>query len=282
MTDNVTLAYDDDTFRRYDPDGDDRTVTMPEAISAHYGVTYVIAHTGTANTIELSDGSTFLTLYPGEVGLAQCFSSDGTADWAGSKIVNAYTLTAAAIAEAEAASGVTIDGLRIMDSTIKPVAGGSAFVDLTAVATGEADLVLKDNLASAFEIREAANSYLILKTTNDAERITFGKIVAGAVTTVSMADAAHTLVLGTAGAAQTKLLGNIVVADPDSAGASENLQLPAAATLSGVELTIVNSGGEGIVVLGEAAATCITLDTAQHGKVVSNGTAWFGFMGAIT
>lgn len=162
-------------------------------------------------------------------------------------------------------------------------AGYDAFVDLSACATGEADVVLGDNLALALQIRQGANAYLDFITTNDAERIRAQKLLSyAAPTVVDMADAAHTLVLGTAGAAQTKLTSNIVLVDPNSGGASENFQLPAAASCAGLELTIINTGGEGIVVQGEAAATVITLDTAQHGKVVSSGTAWYGFMGGVT
>lgn len=87
----------------------------------------------------------------------------------------AGALTADTIAEETAATGVTIDGLRLMDATIKPAAGGSAFVDLTAVATGEADVVLKDNLALALEVREATNSYLAFVTTDAAESVAVGK-----------------------------------------------------------------------------------------------------------
>lgn len=282
MTDDLTLAYDADQFRRYDPDGSNRTITLPRALSIHHGITFVIAHIGTANTIAISDGSTILTLNAGDVALVQCFDAAGTSDWSAHRITSGGTSSADTISEVTSAAGVTVDGLRIKDAAINPVAGGAAFIDLTNVATGEADIILKDNLAIALEVREAANSYILVKTTNDAERITLGKIVATVQTTVDMADAAHTLVLGTAAANQTKLLGNVVVCDPNSGEASENLQLPAAAGLAGVELTIINSGGEGIVVLGEAAATVITLDTAQHGKVYSTGSAWIGFMGGVT
>ena len=205
-------------------------------------------------------------------------------------VMTANTLTAVSgsaiatntIAETTAANGVSIDGLRLKDAAVAPIAGGSAFIDLTACATGEADVVLADNLADAFSVREAANSYLRITTTNDAERITVQKVQALTVTTIDMADAAHALVYGTAGAGQTKLLGNLVVCDPNSGGASEDLTLPPEATSVGVQLTIVNSGGEGIVVKDDGGGTVITLDTAQHGLVFCDGTTWRGFMGAVT
>lgn len=50
-------------------------------------------------------------------------------------------------------------------------AGLSAVLDLSAAATGESDVILGDNLASAFEIREAANLYTTYVTTNGAELV---------------------------------------------------------------------------------------------------------------
>ena len=65
------------------------------------------------------------------------------------------------------------------------VAGGTYIIDLLASATGEAIVKLADNLASAFEIKEGANSYLKFVTTNSAETIVFGKpISAGAASWV--------------------------------------------------------------------------------------------------
>jgi hypothetical protein len=102
------------------------------------------------------------------------------------------------------------------------------------------------------------------------------------VTTVDMADAAHALVLGTAGAAQTKLLGNIVFCDPNSGGASEILTLPPEASSTGLVIYLFNTGGEGIVVNDDAAATVVTLDTAQHALLACDGTTWRGFIGGVT
>jgi hypothetical protein len=205
-------------------------------------------------------------------------------------VVTANTLTAVSgstiatntIAETTAANGVSIDGLRLKDAAVAPIAGGAAFIDLTACATGEADIVLADNLAIAAEFREAANPYLTFITTNDAERVKVQKPLVLGLQTIDMADAAHALVYGTAGAAQTKLVSNLLVVDPNSGGASEDLTLPPEATSTGVMLVILNSGGEGIVVKEDGGATVITLDTAQHGIVVCDGTSWRGFMGAVT
>lgn len=163
-------------------------------------------------------------------------------------------------------------------------AGGESYViDLGSSATGEALVKMADNLASAFEVKQSTNSYLKFVTTNDAERVTLGKVQAfPAPTVVDMADAALTLIYGTAGAAQAKVTSNVLLVDPNSGQASEILTLPPVATSVGVMLIIINTGGEGIVCKDVAAATIITLDASQHGLVVCDGTNWFGFMGAIT
>ena len=67
------------------------------------------------------------------------------------------------IAEVTAAAGVTIDGLLIKDERIQPTGSG--------IATGDAGITLKDNLASAFDVSEAANPYLVFCTTNSGEAI---------------------------------------------------------------------------------------------------------------
>lgn len=48
-------------------------------------------------------------------------------------------------------------------------AGWSAWADLSECATGEADIIVGDNLASALQIREAANVHWTFVTTNSAE-----------------------------------------------------------------------------------------------------------------
>lgn len=50
-------------------------------------------------------------------------------------------------------------------------AGFDALLNLAACATGEADIVLGDNLASAAMFREAANEYLSFVTTNSSEAV---------------------------------------------------------------------------------------------------------------
>jgi hypothetical protein len=284
LTGAVTVTAQSGNVLALDPGGASRDVTMPPEESCE-GAVFVFYNTADAaeNLVVKNDAAgTIVTIGRGESYIVACSGSAWTAIPMREVEGAAGLLSADTISELTAATGVTIDGLRIQDSTIKPAAGGSAFVDLTACATGEGDVMVADNLAIALEVRQSTNSILKVTTTNDAERITAGYIQATTPTTVAMADAAHTLVLGTAGANQTKLVGNLIFADPESGGASENLQLPAAASLSGVVLHIVNTGGEGVVVLGEAAATVITLDTLQHGWVASNGTGWYGAMGAVT
>jgi len=100
---------------------------------------------------------------------------------------------------------------------------------------------------------------------------------------IAMGDAAHTLlVTGTASSNQTKITSNVLIVDPESSGSTEDLNLPAEASCTGLLLIILNSGGEGIVIKDDGGSTKLTLDTAQSGLLFCDGTTWRGFMGAIT
>lgn len=114
-----------------------------------------------------TDGTSNTTLYTNTDGAGAWEAVEGGADF------GSGGLSADVIAESTGAAGVTVDGLLIKDSAIAPVVGGAAFIDLTAAATGEADVILADNLASAFQLREAATAYLTVVTTNDAEAVQF-------------------------------------------------------------------------------------------------------------
>lgn len=65
-------------------------------------------------------------------------------------------------------------------------------------------------------------------------------------TTVLMADAAHALVVGSAGAATTQLRGTVVDVDAESSGTSEMLLLPDEPLLPNVTLQFHNIGGEDV------------------------------------
>lgn len=77
----------------------------------------------------------------------------------------AGTIAVDTIAEATAAAGVTIDGLRIKDSALTPVAGATALIDASNVGTGENDMIVGANLADAYTIRTASLTYHKLATT---------------------------------------------------------------------------------------------------------------------
>lgn len=105
----------------------------------------------------------------GNVTAAGVISTTGTDDFGSAGI------KADVVAESTAAAGVTVDGLRVKDAAITPVAGGSAWADLSNCASGEGDIALRDNVADAMSVREAANLYLTFVTTNSSESIKLGK-----------------------------------------------------------------------------------------------------------
>jgi hypothetical protein len=107
--------------------------------------------------------------------------------------------------------------------------------------------------------------------------------LAEASVTVDMANAGHALVMGTAGAAQTKVTGSTCLVDPN--GGAQNLDLPAEASFGTGHLFIVNTANaaEAITVRDDSgASTIVTLAQNESGWVYCDGTAWRGFVGGIT
>jgi len=66
---------------------------------------------------------------------------------------------------------VTDGGGTVTHNALDFGAGFDSLMDLTACATGEADIILRDHMASALQIREAANLYLTCVTTNSSESV---------------------------------------------------------------------------------------------------------------
>lgn len=78
------------------------------------------------------------------------------------------TLTMDVISEATSGAGITIDGLLVKDERIQPTG--------STIATGDAGVTLKDNLASAWDYKQSSNVYLAFRTTDSDEAIVIGKI----------------------------------------------------------------------------------------------------------
>jgi len=72
---------------------------------------------------------------------------------------------------------MTISGAFTCDGAITFGAGNSAILDASGLATGEADIVIGDNLADALTIRQGANPYLTFVTTDSAEAINAYKVL---------------------------------------------------------------------------------------------------------
>lgn len=161
-------------------------------------------------------------------------------------------------------------------------AGSEAVLDATAQLTGVAGVNMTDNLADAFSLREAANAYLTLVTTNDLERVNVRKIFGLTSQTIDMADAQVALVLGTAGAGQLKLLGNLLFVDANS-GATEDLLLPPVASSAGMFVLIANTGGEDIILKDATdAITVATISTTECAFAICNGVVWLGGVVKLT
>lgn len=94
---------------------------------------------------------------------------------------------------------------------------------------------------------------------------------------LDMNDATVQLTVDTGATAGTLLTSNIMMVDPNSAGASEDLELPPEADVPGVVLWIYNTGGESIVVKDDSGVTTVdTIATTEWGVFFCDGTSWHG------
>jgi hypothetical protein len=76
------------------------------------------------------------------------------------------------ISEVTVGLGVTVDNLRIKDGAVYPIAGRTHFINLTDVQPGEGDILLANDYADAFAIRDNdANLFVTFVTTNSAKAV---------------------------------------------------------------------------------------------------------------
>lgn len=162
----------------------------------------------------------------------------------------------------------TDGGGTVVHSAIVVEAGHDVCLDVSACATGEADIVIGDNLASALQIREGANAYMTCVSTNSAERMEFDKRTNWPIATINMNDAAVVLTTAT-------FSGNVLLVDPESTGAGEDLTLPSPTTYRGFYLGM-NVGGENVVVKDHNGSTLFTAAGGRLFLLLCSGSAWVG------
>lgn len=151
--------------------------------------------------------------------------------------------------------------------TLKPAAGLSAYMDLSGNATGESDIVVADNLASAWEIRESANTLIKIATTNTLETIFTGSggtvvPVATSMARAAMADADATL-------SDAQHRGAIISMTP---GATRTLTTRTAAQLVAAYPGVAVGHAFPLYVSNLAAAQDIALAGGAGVTLVGNGT----------
>ena len=152
----------------------------------------------------------------------------------------------------------------------------SGFVwDLTGATTGAAYIGLTDNLASALALKVGSTAYLTFKSTTNAARVIFGKTIRlQPMTTVTIA-ANHTLVVGTAGANQTQIAGNVYYLD-NTSGSSKNLTLPAYSLLTDEPMVFLNGSANDVVIKDSAASAIVTATAGKITMVFNNGSGGLG------
>lgn len=190
---------------------------------------------------------------------------DGTADTSFYLKGPSGWVAVEAAGDASTVESLTVDGGSGAAITVE--AGFTSALDLSAMATGEGDILLGDNLASALQVREGANVYLTIDTTDSAEAVRIVKEpLLGAGANVETLAGAKTLTV--ADAIFQRL-------DPD--GSNRDVNLPAEASSTGKTYRIVNdaNGAEDLVVKDDGASTIVTISQNEAAWVVCDGTAWF-------
>jgi hypothetical protein len=108
-----------------------------------------------------------------------------------------------------------------------------------------------------------------------------GLFALNAAQVLDMSDATVQLTVDPGSTAGTVLTSNIMMVDPNSSGAGEDLELPPEADVPGVVLWIYNTGGENIVVKDDSGGTTVdTIATTEFGFFFCDGTAWHGMNAA--
>lgn len=181
--------------------------------------------------------------------------------------INGGTVDGAVIGGSSAAAGsfTTLLGTVVTASTslVTPL------LDMSGLLTGVGKWLLTNNLAIAARIADGVGDFITFQSTTAARFVKFARPWMDATaTTVNMAGAAHALVWGTAGAAQTSVTSRIIAV---TAGAGVPTLTPPDVTVGdGVELTILNASSTTFLVAGAA-----THRVYQNGSVTLVSTAGF-------
>lgn len=152
-------------------------------------------------------------------------------------------------------------------------AGATVFADVSAMADGAADIVIRDNVADALTIREGSNAYVTARTTDGAETLLLGRSVTFTAISITMAASPHALVFGTAGSNETKVIGNLILVN--AGAASRVLRLPPTADNSGLVLIVMNVSSDAFEIATSTGTTVVAAVAAGKGAIVgSNGSGW--------
>lgn len=133
--------------------------------------TFTQTATGDAENIALSVNSASSTSVGLSVSAAQITTvrTSGTVSGVKSSVTS-LTGDTAGVGYYAFEAAVTAGEAAADHIAFKVGAGFDAWLDLSAIATGEGDVIIKDNLADAFSIREGNNFYFSVVTTDSAER----------------------------------------------------------------------------------------------------------------
>lgn len=278
MSGNAVLVVSSVSNQAYNPNGSDRTVTLPAEASAA-GKIFRIKHIGTTKVITVRDDTptTIRVLAPGEEMIVCC---NGTL-WAELSYVSKMDVRA---------NTQTLSGDLVLVAT-SPVwqhlnpNGTPRNVTLPAEA---------DSTGLYFFVRNTASaSYLVVRddTPTNLRSVRPGETSAfscdgttwthvgtwGAFSSVAVVTLAGTRTL-------TPSSATVQYLNPD--GAARNVDLPAEADSNGLRFWIRNTGaGYALTVRDDAAATIATVNPGEWVDIICDGTDWVtlsrGSVGAV-
>ena len=224
-----------------------------QAATLHWDVNADVAGSGNAGgTWDSGITSNWSSAATGDVATTTFTDGDIAVFSAGTDGTGSWTVNVSGLVQA---GGITFE-----EDGSKTINGGT--IDATAIGA----------------TTPAAATMTTLATTGVT---TLGNRLALVAQSVNMADATRTLILsGTPSGAQTLLSGNVLIVDPASGGAGEDLILPLTASCTGLVLFIFSGGNQDVVVKNSSGSTVATIVPGKAVVVACNGSDWGALLGA--
>lgn len=218
------------------------------------------------------------------IALSKAVTAASTVDVTGA-VTMASTLGVTGAVGVTGALGVTgnITGVAAVSAGTTVTSGTGVVITTGGVTlngtSGNNDINLVDNVASAIDFTEGANSYINIVTTNSAEKVTFGKPFRGTLSTVAAA--------GTNQATATAIAAGSVWVTVTAANGTTAVTLPTGSTSTcvrimsqvvGSNLNVFGHNSDNDTINGGSAdAVYAQLGGTALDYCTADGVAWFTY-----